>query len=141
MRFCLVTGHKPLPGVGIALAAILTLVLSGWTSCSGTFVSCPGSVSRAQITSLSPGTIPGDANSVPLTVTGSGFTPKSQILWNGSWLETTFKDSRHLEATITQQTFEAFGGSAGSMVQISVAGSGLGCGSGGSSATLLLHIN
>ena len=53
----------------IALIAALTLLLSGWT-CSGMFVSCQG-ISQAQITSLSPGTIPRDVNSVPLTVDSS----------------------------------------------------------------------
>src|SRR6266404_5784652 len=66
----------------ITLIAVLTLLLSGWT-CSGMFVSCQG-VSQAQITSLSPGKIPSDVNSVPLTVAGNGFTPRSQITWNGS---------------------------------------------------------
>jgi hypothetical protein len=141
MHFCLVHRGKPFPLVRTALVVVLTLVFSGWTSCSGSFFSCPSTASQAQITSLSPGSIPGDANSVPLTVTGSGFTPHSQILWNGSWLETTFKDSQHLQATITQQTFESFGGAAGIPVQISVAGSGMGCGPGGNSATLLLVIN
>ena len=62
----------------IALIAVLTLLFSGWT-CSGMFVSCQG-VSQAQITSISPGHIPSDTNSVPLTVAGSGFTPQSQIM-------------------------------------------------------------
>lgn len=141
MRSYLVDTRKLFPSVRIALVAVLTLLLSGWASCSGAFVSCPSAVQRPQITSLSPGAIPGDANSVPLTVTGSGFTRQSQILWNGSWLETTFKDSRHVEATVTQDTFASFGGSAGSTVQISVAGPGVSCGPGGNSATLLLVIN
>src|SRR6266851_8218670 len=120
----------------IALIAVLTLLLSGWT-CSGMFVSCQG-VSQAQITALSPGNIPSDANSVPLTVAGSGFTPQSQIMWNGSTLETTFLDSRHLQATFTQETFDSFGG--GSSVRISVS-QGLGCPIGGNSAALDLVIN
>lgn len=141
MRSRLVHLCKPFPLVRTALVVVLTLVFAGWTSCSGSFFSCPSAASQAQITSLSPSTIPGDANLVPLTVTGGGFTPHSQILWNGSWLETTFKDSRHLQATITQQTFESFGGAAGSAVQISVAGSGMGCGPDGNSATLALVID
>lgn len=124
------------PFFGIALLAVLTVLLSGWT-CSGMFVSCQG-VSQAQITSISPGKIPSDANSVPLTVAGSGFTPQSQIMWNGSTLETTFLDSRHLQATITQETFESFGG--GSSVRISVS-QGLGCPISGNSAALDLVIN
>ena len=124
------------PFLSIALIAALAALLSGWT-CSGMFVSCQG-VSQAQITSISPGKIPSDANSVPLTVAGSGFTPQSQIMWNGSTLETTFLDSRHLQTTITQETFESFGG--GSSVRISVS-QGLGCPISGNSAALDLVIN
>jgi hypothetical protein len=120
----------------IALIAVLTLLFSGWT-CSGMFVSCQG-VSQAQITSISPGHIPSDTNSVPLTVAGSGFTPQSQIMWNGSSLETTFVDSQHLQTTITRETFDSFGG--GNSVRISVS-RGLGCPINGNFATLDLVIN
>jgi hypothetical protein len=128
---------KLFPAIG--LVVILTLVLSGWT-CSGLFLSCQG-VSQAQITSLSPQNIPSDATSVPLTVYGSGFTPQSQIMWNGSTLDTAFIDSRHLQTTITQQTFESFGGSAGNIVRISVSSEGSGCPIDGNAATLDLMIN
>jgi|SRR5208337_4114427 len=125
----------------IAFIAALTLLLSGWT-CSAWFESCEGvGQDQAQVAALSPGSIPGDANSVPLTVEGSGFTPHSQIMWNGSTLETTFLDSRHLRTTINQETFGSFGGSAGSSVQISVAGGGFGCRSDGKSAALELAID
>jgi hypothetical protein len=120
----------------IALIAVLTLLFSGWT-CSGMFVSCQG-LSQAQITSISPGHIPSDTNSVPLTVAGSGFTPQSQIMWNGSSLETTFVDSQHLQTTITRETFDSFGG--GNSVRISVS-QGLGCPINGNFATLDLVIN
>ena len=122
--------------LSIALIASLAAMLSGWT-CSGMFVSCQG-VSQAQITSILPGKIPSDANSVPLTVAGNGFTLQSQIMWNGSTLETTFLDSRHLQTTITQETFDSFGG--GSSVRISVS-QGLGCPISGNSAALDLIIN
>ena len=124
------------PFLSIALIASLAALLSGWT-CSGMFVSCQG-VSQAQITSILPGKIPSDANSVPLTVAGNGFTLQSQIMWNGSTLETTFLDSRHLQTTITQETFDSFGG--GSSVRISVS-QGLGCPISGNSAALDLIIN
>jgi hypothetical protein len=133
--------------VRIAFTTVLTLVLSGWTSCNGMFVfnSCQDSVPQPQITSLSPGTIPGDAESVLLIVNGSGFVPQSQILWNGGALQTTFIDSGHLQTTITQQTFNSFGGTTGSRVRISVKSMGsvadLGCPIGGNSATLVLIIN
>ncbi|MGA7631494.1 MAG: hypothetical protein WCB11_12050 [Terriglobales bacterium] len=123
----------------IALVVIVTLLLSGWT-CTGLFVSCQG-VSQAQINSLSPDNIPSDSTSVPLTVDGNGFTSQSQILWNGSTLETTFIDSHHLQTTITQEIFDSFGGSAGNSVRISVASGGLGCPIDGNAATLDLMIN
>jgi len=146
MGSSLVNRRKPFPSVHLALVAVLTLLLSGWT-CNALFEfnSCQGVTAQPQIRSLSPGTIQGEAGSVLLTVDGSGFTPQSQILWNGSGLETTFTDSRHLQTTITRQTFESFGGAAGSSVQISVRSqgsvAGLGCSSGGNSAAMALLIN
>ena len=130
--------------IRLALIAALTLLLSGWT-CSALFVSCHGVGNQPQITSLSPDTIPSDAETVVLTVEGSGFIPQSQILWNGNVLPTTLMDSQHLQTTITQQTFDSFGGSAGSSVQISVRLQGsapdTGCPINGNSAVLALVIN
>ena len=137
MLSSLVNPRKSFPS--IALIAFLTLLSSGWT-CSAMFESCQG-VSQAQINSLSPGNIPNDANSVPLIVEGSGFTPQSQVMWNGSTLETTFLDSHRLQTTITRETFVDFGGTAGSRVRISVGSQGLGCPIRGNSATLDLVIN
>ena len=146
MRSRLVNPCKPFPSVRIALVGVLTTLLSGWT-CTAlvNFNSCPGTVPQPQITSISPDTIPGDAKSVLLTVNGGGFVPQSQIMWNGSALQTMFTDSRHLQATITQQTFDSFGGLSGSSVLISVRSQAsapvLACPDGGSSATLVLLIN
>ena len=143
----LVDPCKPFPAARIAFVTLLTLLLSGWTTCAAivNFNSCPGTVPQPQITSLSPDTIPSNAESVQLIVTGSGFVPQSQILSNGSALQTTFTDSHHLHAAITQQTFDSFGGSVGSMVQISVRSQGSnpvsGCPNGGNSSTLVLVIN
>lgn len=130
----------PSPWIRVALIAVLTILLSSWT-CRFEFESCEGIPPQAQITSLSPTRVPGDANSVPLTVEGSGFTAQSQILWNGSTLDTTFLDSHHLQATITQETFESFGGSAGNSVQISVTSHRSGCAISGDSARLELRID
>jgi hypothetical protein len=147
MRSCLVDPCKPFPLVRLAFIAALTLLLSGWTTCSAMvdFNSCESSVPQPQVTALSPGAIPSDAASLLLTVNGSDFVPQSQIMWNGSPLPTTFTDSRHLQTTITQQTFNSLGGSAGSSVQISVRSQGSvavpGCPNGGNSATLALVIN
>ena len=142
MRSSLAHLDRPFPLIRVALTAALSLLLSGWT-CDALFLSCQG-VDQSQVSSLSPDTIPSDAESV-LTVDGSGFTAQSQILWNGSPLRTTFLDPHHLQTTVTQQTFDSFGGSAGKKVQISVrsqaSSNDLGCPIGGNSATLILVIN
>ena len=142
MRSSLAHPYKPFPLIRVALIAALTLLLSGWT-CRAIFLSCQ-SVAQSQVTSLSPDTIPIDAESVLLTVDGSGFTPQSQIMWNGYALRTTFMDSHHLQTTVTQQNF-SLGASVGNNVQISVRSppsfDDLGCPIGGNSATLVLVIN
>ena len=140
MRSSLVKSGKPSPSICIAFIAALTLLLSGWT-CSVEFKSCQGAAMQPQINSLSPSSVPSDANSVPLIVEGSGFTPQSQIMWNGSTLETTLLDSHHLQTTITHEIFDDFGGSVGSRVQISVGSQGSGCPINGNSAALDLVIN
>src|SRR5271163_858680 len=122
----------------IALVAAMALLLSGWTCFVG-FVSCQ-SVSQVQIISLSPTSIPSDAHSVPLTVEGNGFTPQSRILWNGSTLQTTFLDSHHLQATITQETMDSFGGAPTAHISAGTQGGG-GCPIGGNSTPLDLVIN
>jgi hypothetical protein len=140
MYSCLVNPRKPFLSIRIALVAILTMLSSGWT-CRAFFVSCQDAVARPQIVSLSPPAISFDAESVLLTVDGSDFTPQSQIMWNGNALQSTFLDSTHVVATITQQTFDSFGGSAGGSVQISVRsqGSDRGCPQ-EDSAVLLLEV-
>jgi hypothetical protein len=143
MRSSLAHSYKPFFLIRVALMAALTLLLSGWT-CSALFLSCQG-VGQSQVTSLSPNAIPNNAESVLLTADGSGFTPQSQITWNGNALQTTLMDSHHLQTTVTQQTFDSFGGSVGNNVQISVTSQAsfddLGCPIGGTSATLILVIN
>jgi hypothetical protein len=143
MRSSLAHPSKPFPLIRVGLIASLTLLLSGWT-CSAIFLSCQG-VGQSQVTSLSPDAIPSDAESVLLTADGSGFTPQSQIMWNGNALQTTFVDSHHIQTTVTQQTFDSFGGSLGNNVQISVRSQAsfddLGCPIGGNSATLFLVVN
>jgi hypothetical protein len=130
----------------IALALLLTWLLSGWT-CSALFRfdSCFDAVPQPQVTSLWPDTMSANASSALLNVSGSGFVSQSQILWNGNPLQTTFVDSLHLQTTITQQTLELFGGSSGRNVLISVMSPGSahvrGCSNGGASGTLVLGID
>jgi hypothetical protein len=56
-----------------------------------------------------------------------------------------FIDSRHLQTTITQETFESYGGSAGKNVSNTVTSPGttsvVGCPNGGNSSTPILDIN
>ena len=168
MRSCLVTFHKPVPSNGsgplrpascpsrnglsrtkswlrVGLLAVVTFALSGWT-CSAIvgFNSCLGIPAAPQIISLSPNVISRNATSVLLIVVGNNFVPQSQILLNGNILATTFVDSSHLAATITQQTFAQFDVSSGNNVLISVnsvvSNAVVGCPIPGSSATLVLVI-
>ena len=142
MHLCLVTARKP---YRIALVILLAWLLSGW-ACSAIFRfdSCFDAVPQPQVTSLWPDKISANASSVLLTVSGTGFVSQSQILWNGNPLQTTFTSSRYLQATITQQTFEMFGGSSRTNVLISVNSPRStfvsGCANGGSSATLVLLV-
>jgi IPT/TIG domain len=146
MRSCLIHSGKRFPWLRIGFVAVLTLASSGWTCVAIVgFNSCLGLPPAPQITSLSPNTISGAADSVLLTVSGSDFVSQSLILWNGSALPTTFVDAQHLRATLRQQTFEQFGGAPGSNVLISVnspvTATVVGCPIGGSSATLVLVID
>lgn len=147
MRSCLVNPCRRFPFVRIVLLAVLALWLSGWTTCTAivSFGTCPSTVPQPLIISLSPDTVTDDGESVPLDVDGDDFVPQSEIMWNGNALQTRFLDSRHLQSTITRQTFDSFGGSAGNSVQISVRSRestvALGCPDGLSSATLVLLIN
>jgi len=147
MRSRLVHPCKPFPWVRIALVTLLTLLLSGWTTCTAIvgFGTCPSTVPQPILISLSPDTVSDDGESVSLDLDGSDFVPQSEIMWNGNALQTRFVDSRHLQATITQQTFASFGGSAGNSAQISVRSQEstvvLGCPDGLISATLVLLIN
>ena len=143
MRSCVVTRCKP---YRIGLVLVLIPLLSAWT-CTAivSLNSCPDALPRPQIGSLLLVTISADSASVLLTVNGNSFVRQSEILWNANPLQTTFVDSHHLQATITQQTFNSFGGSAGNSVLISVmtlgSASVVGCTNGGSSATLVLEIS
>lgn len=144
---CLVGGRKPFPSVRITFLAALTLLFSGWSNCTAivSFNTCPSTVLQPVIIALEPDMISDDGESVPLTVDGTDFVPQSEIMWNGNALQTRFLDSRHLQATVTKQAFDSFGGSVGSTVQISVMSQEptvvVGCPDGLSSATLLLFIN
>jgi|KBSMisStaDraftv2_1062788.scaffolds.fasta_scaffold49095_3 hypothetical protein len=146
MRSCLIDSVKRFSWLRIALIAGLTLVQSSWTCVAIVgFQTCLGLPAAPQITSLSPNGISANVDSVLLMVSGNDFEPQSQILWNGNALSTTFIDSQHLQATITQQTFAQFGGAIGNNVLISVntpvSNTVLGCPIPGSSATLILIID
>jgi hypothetical protein len=129
---------------GLVLA--LVSLCSAWT-CSAivNLRPCPDSVPYPQIGALSPNLISAGTVSVVLTVEGTGFVPQSEILWNQYPLPTTFIDSRHLQTTITQETFDTYGGSVNKNVWITVTSPGgsyvEGCSNGGNSSMLLLEID
>ena len=130
----------------IALVLALAALLSAWT-CSAVvnLDNCRDAVPYPVIGALSPNPIPSDMVSGVLSVEGTGFVPESEILWNKNPLSTTFIDSRHLQAAVTQETFESYGGSAGKNVLITVTSPGstyvVGCANGGNSSTLLLEVD
>lgn len=130
----------------IALVLALACLSSAWTcSAVANFRPCPDAVPYPQIGALSPSPISADTVSVVLTVEGSGFVPQSEILWNQYPLPTIFIDSRHLQTTVTQETFESYGGSDGDDISITVTSPGstygAACSNGGNSSTLLLKID
>jgi hypothetical protein len=139
---CLNTYCKP---YRVGLVVVLSFLLSAWT-CTAIvdFDSCTNPVPQPNVISLSPGTIPANAVPVLMVVDGTGFSPQSEILWNGNRLQTTFMDSRHLRVTVTQETLELFGGSVGGTVLISVmspaSSTVVRCSIGGVSGTLVLFI-
>src|SRR5271166_4740292 len=130
----------------IALVLALVALLSAWTCTAIVNLNgCPDAFPHPQIGALSPNPISADIVSVVLSVEGTGFVPQSEIQWNKNPLPTTFIDSGHLQTTVTQQTFDSFGGLAGNSVLISVVSPGtnsvVGCPNGGNSSTLILEIN
>jgi hypothetical protein len=135
-------GGSSLQAYRIGLVLALVSLCSAWT-CSAivNLRPCPDSVPYPQIGALSPNPISAETVSVVLTVEGTGFVPGSEILWNQYPLPTTFIDSRHLQTTITQETFDTYGGAAGKNVWITVTSPGStyveGCSSGNSSKLLL----
>ena len=143
MRSYLDVARKP---CRIALVLVLTPLCGAWT-CNAffRFESCQTSAPQAQVSGLSPKAISADEASVVLIVNGSGFVRQSQILWNGNPVQTTFTDSGHLQATITQQTLDSFGGRAGDSALISVVSPGStstsGCSNGRRSSSLALEID
>lgn len=126
----------------VGLILVLAALSSAWT-CSAVvnLNGCPDATSHPQIGALSPNPISANVSEEVLSVDGMGFGPQSEILWNKYPLPTTFRDSQHLQTTITQETYGTYGGSTGTTVQISVSspgtGSAVGCTNGNSSTALL----
>jgi hypothetical protein len=141
----LIRPYASFPLVRVAALASLTLFLSGWTTCSAMFLSCQTSVPQPQVILLSPDDLPIDTEPVTVTVEGSDFEPESEIMGNGSRLQTRFIDARHLQTAMTQQTLVSLGATPGSQVFVSVMtpelSPAIGCPSGANSATLVLAIH
>ncbi|HEX3319804.1 MAG TPA: hypothetical protein VHR84_03825 [Terriglobales bacterium] len=141
MRFSRFVLSKQILWSRVELIALLTFLFSGWT-CSVFYQSCQG-VGQVRINAISPDAISIDADSVALTVEGDGFTSASQIMWNSNALPTRLIDAHHLQTTVTQETFIAFGGGVGNNVQISTRSQGniAGCSINGNSNVVFLVIN
>jgi IPT/TIG domain len=145
MRPYLVYPCKAILVLRIAFVAVVTLASCGWT-CSGiiSFDGCFDTTALPKIDSLFPDTVSWGLNSV-LTVNGSHFVSQSQILWNGNPVQTTYLNSHQLRMTITQETFDAFGGSPRSTVPVAVISPSsktvVGCPDGGTSGIILLFID
>jgi hypothetical protein len=141
----LVRPYASFPLVRVAFLAALTLLLTGWTTCSALFLSCQTSVPQPQVILLSPDDLSIDTEPVIVTVQGNDFEPQSEIMGNNSPLQTRFVDSQHLQADITQQRLVSLGATPGSQVQISVMtpdpSPAMGCPTGTNSATLVLAIH
>jgi len=135
---------RKLSGIGLVLA--FASLLSAWT-CTAivNLENCRTATPYPRIGAVSPDPISADTVSVVMTVEGSAFAPQSEILWNQYPLPTTFIDSGHLQTTITEETFNSYGGSAGKNVWISVSSPGntsvVGCPNGQNSSGLLLEID
>lgn len=127
------------------ILTLVSLCSAGTCTAVVNLDNCRAATPYPQIGALSPNPISAETASVVLTVEGSGFVPQSEILWNQNPLPTTFIDSRHLQTTVTQETFDSFGGSAGTNVLITVMSPGttsvVGCPNGGNSSTLILGVN
>ena len=138
------TARRTITALPLVLA--LAALLFAWT-CSAVvnLDNCRGAIPYPQIGALLPNPISADTVSAVLTVEGTGFVPQSEILWDKNPLPTAFVDSRHLQTTVTQRTFDSFGGQAGTNVLITVTSPGttsvVGCPNGGNSSTLLLEVD
>src|SRR5260370_7844089 len=102
MRFGVVDPGEPLLSVRVALIAGLILLVSDWTTCNAmsVFNGCEGSILQPKITSLSPNAVPGEGESVLLTVNGARFAVNSQIMCNGNALPPTFIHAHHLHTPL-----------------------------------------
>jgi len=143
MRYLVRIARKP---HYILFVLVLVSLCSGWTCTAVVNLdNCRAATPYPQIGALSPNPISADTVSTVLTVEGSGFVPQSEVLWDKNPMPTAFVDSSHLQTTVTQQTFDSFGGQAGTNVLITVTSPGttsvVGCSNGGNSSTLLLEID
>ena len=68
------------------------------------------------LTSLSPNSAFSGGPAFTLTVNGSGFTPNTQVTWNGTGLATSFVSANQLTATVTANLIAAAGTAAVTVV-------------------------
>jgi len=130
----------------IALVLALGALLSAWTCTAVVNLdNCRDAVPHPQIGALSLNPISADIVSGVLSVEGMGFCSPIRDPVEQIHCQPRSSISRHLQATVTQRTFDSFGGSAGESVLISVVSSGnnsvVDCPNRGNSSTVILEVD
>jgi len=114
---------------GTAQITVFSPPPGGGTSNPATFtVTTPPPNPVPTISSLSPSSVAAGTGPFTLTVTGSGFTARSSVTWNYSYLSATLVDSSTLQVVVPSSYFSSVG-----TVQVSVTNPSPG---GGTSGTL-----
>lgn len=67
---------------------------------SGSAATPPPAAAVPAITAVAPSTVPAGSGAFTLAVTGSGFSPQSVVLWNGTSLTTTYVSATQLTAAV-----------------------------------------
>ena len=94
---------------------------------------------------LSTNPISADIVLIVLSVEKTGFVPQSEIQWNNKSIADDLHRFTSLHATVAQQTFDSFAGSAGKSVLLSAMSPGtnsvVDCLNGGDSSTVILELD
>ncbi|MDD1653186.1 MAG: lectin like domain-containing protein [Methanomicrobiales archaeon] len=94
---------------GTASVTVFTPAPGGGTSSPQTFTVSPPPAPVPVLTGISPSMTTAGGEGFNLTVTGSGFTLRSRVLWNGEDRPTIFRSSTQLTALIPESDIAAEG--------------------------------